>query len=216
MKNSKYYNKIVRNRLFKGADEHALLSCLDSHDCNVQHFEAGEAINMSGRLAFVINGTVHVCSRDMQRNLFLRKIEKNEIFGVAGLFLDKTEISRCFAKGSVTILFFGSECIKTLIEKDKTVMYNYLSFLSDRIDYLNGKITYITAGTAERKLAVYLCSFGTDFVYLPVSFSALADMLDIGRASLYRALDRFAADGCIERNGSNVKITNKFLMLEKY
>lgn len=95
-------------------------------------------------------------------------------------------------------------------------MYNYLSFLSDRIDYLNKKITYITAGSAERKLATFFASFEKAEFELPVSFSSLSDMLDIGRASLYRALDKLVSDGCIERDGNDIKIINKALMLEKY
>lgn len=216
MKNCQYYNKIVENKLFCGAEQQNILDCLECSDCEVKTFDSGEAIDIRGKLAFVLKGAVRIYSRDKQRNLLLRRAEKNELFGLAGLFSKEKTISRAFAKGSATILFFGGDCIKQLIEKDRAVMYNYLSFLSDRIDYLNKKITYITAGSAERKLATFFASFEKAEFELPVSFSSLSDMLDIGRASLYRALDKLVSDGCIERDGNDIKIINKALMLEKY
>ena len=63
---------------------------------------------------------------------------------------------------------------------------------------------------------MYLSGFDCENVALEISYSALSDMLDIGRASLYRALDKFVADGCIIRDGNNITIVNKALMLEKY
>ena len=42
-----------------------------------------------------------------------------------------------------------------------------------------------------------------------VSFTKLADMLDISRASLYRAFDSLTDIGVIERNGSDIIIKNR-------
>ena len=111
-------------------------------------------------------------------------------------------------------MVFGRDCIEKLLSRDSAVTLNYLTFLANRIDYLNGKITMVTAGSVERKLALYLCSLGEDNIKVPVSFSTLCDMLDIGRASLYRALDTLVADGCIEREGSFVQILDKNKLLK--
>ena len=46
--------------------------------------------------------------------------------------------------------------------------------------------------------------------------NSLCEMLNLGRASLYRAVDKLEADGCIKRNGKQITIINKELLLSKY
>ena len=125
-------------------------------------------------------------------------------------------MSRVFSKGESKVLFFDEETVRYMLENDSSFMYGYISFLSGRIGYLNKKITYLTAGTAERKLALFLDSFGEDRLRLPVNLTSVSDMLGIGRASLYRALDRMVSDGCILRDGNDITILNRQNIIERY
>ena len=95
-------------------------------------------------------------------------------------------------------------------------MYSYISFLSERIKFLNRKILYYTAGSAERRLALYLTSFPSDTVTPDLPMNALADLLDIGRASLYRAFDRLSEDGFITRDQNTVIIIDREKMKNFY
>ena len=96
-----------------------------------------------------------------------------------------------------------------LLEQDKSFLYHYLGFLSGRICYLNRKIRYLTAGSAERRLALYLSSFQKDTVELDASLSSLSELLDIGRASLYRAFDSLQSDGIITRDGDRITVLSR-------
>jgi predicted aldo/keto reductase-like oxidoreductase len=78
MKNCQYYNKISANILFCGAEQQNVLDCLECSDCEVKTFDSGDAIDIRGKLAFVLKGAVRIYSRDKQRNLLLRRVEKNE------------------------------------------------------------------------------------------------------------------------------------------
>ena len=69
---------------------------------------------------------------------------------------------------------------------------------------------------AERKLALYLSSLGGGSVRLPLSICALSELLDIGRASLYRAFDRLEADGYITRQGRTVTVNDPKTLLNAY
>lgn len=209
-------DRLLETELFVNADREKLEKVFLSDGCNVQKYHSGDEIDICSKIAFVAEGSVYVYSIDDKRKLLLRKIEAGEIFGVAGLFSKCNKMSKCFSKGNSEILFFDKTSVGKLLENDTEIMYNYISFLSGRINYLNKKITYLTAGTAERKLAVYLAGFDSENVSIKISYSALSDMLDIGRASLYRAFDRFVSDGCIIREGNNITILNKAMMLEKY
>ena len=108
------------------------------------------------------------------------------------------------------------EELEELLETDKKFLYNYLGFLSGRICYLNQKIRYLTAGSAERKLALYLSSFGEETVELDASLSSLSELLDIGRASLYRAFDTLIADGYIQKDGRTIHLLDVDAMIQNY
>ena len=95
-------------------------------------------------------------------------------------------------------------------------MYQYLEFLSGRIRYLNLKIGYLTAGGAERRLALYLYSIGKREFRLTDSISALSELLDVGRASLYRAFERLREDGFLQKDGRNFILLNPEAMLNAY
>ena len=91
-----------------------------------------------------------------------------------------------------------------------------LSFLAGRVCFLNRKIQCFTAGSAERRLALWLLSEEEEVITLPSSLTTLSDMLDIGRASLYRALDKLEGDGLIRRNGREITLLSQENILKKY
>ena len=72
----------------------------------------------------------------------------------------------------------------------------------------------LTAGSAERRLAVFLLDYEQDGVFIPpCPMNRLAELLGIGRASLYRAIDALCAEGLIEKQGKNIHLRNKDALL---
>ena len=53
-------------------------------------------------------------------------------------------------------------------------------------------------------------------VRLEISAVSLADMLDLGRASLYRAMDRLSQDGFLVRNGHEYRLLQRDKLLTHY
>jgi CRP-like cAMP-binding protein len=140
------------------------------------------------------------------------------MFGIATLFSsDNAFPTRIYAATPCSVLFIEAEAFRALVREDRAVNEAFLRFLCDRVVYLNKKIEGFTAGSAERRLALYLVenacggSFSVDG-----SYSALAQTLDIGRASLYRALDTLEKEGLIEKQEHILYLKNKTAMLEKY
>jgi CRP-like cAMP-binding protein len=88
--------------------------------------------------------------------------------------------------------------------------------LAGRVRFLNRKIQCFTAGSAERRLALWLLSEEEEVITLPSSLTTLSDMLDIGRASLYRALDKLENSGLISREGRNIALLSPDEILKKY
>ena len=138
------------------------------------------------------------------------------MFGIANLFSDAPYISMIRAEGECRVLHISEGAIRTLLESDSGFLYRYLAFLSDRIRYLNRKIGFLTAGSAEQRLALYLASFGGDTVRLEDSISSLSELLDVGRASLYRAFDRLTEDGFIRKEGRSITLLDRAGMQKAY
>ncbi len=227
--NGEILELLSRTPLFEGANLEILGIVLSEGTCEKQYMpEDTISPNESGKknLAVMLKGKAQVRSSDTDRRVLLRTLEKGDIFGVAELFggSDGT-VSRIVALKNSSVLFIPEAKMGILLEKDKKVMYNYMNFLCRRIRFLNKRIACFTAGSAERRLAFYLESLATESgssttesikVTPEVSMGALAEMLDIGRASLYRAIDTLSDDGFIEKSGKSFILRDREKMLKSY
>ncbi len=172
-------------------------------------------------LCIILSGGAVVYSGDSGRQVVLRTLGRGNMFGVAGLFGGSdTEISRVQAKNVCRVLFVTESALGKLFETDSRAMYNYISFLTGRIRFLTGRIACFTAGSAERRLALYISSLcseaNSSTVTLDMPAVTLSDILDIGRASLYRAFEKLEADGLIKKNGKILTVRDRELLNTKY
>ena len=212
--------KIFHSPIFRGVNITNAKDVFLRQGCLAVDFEDGDVIlaqNEAARKAGIfLSGRAVVTTADDSKNALLRFFEAGDFFGIANLFTNEDYVSSIRAKKKCRVFFFTEEAIQELLETDKTFLYNYLGFLSGRICYLNCKIRYLTAGSAERRLALYLSSFQKDTVELDASLSSLSELLDIGRASLYRAFDTLIADGYIEKTGRTIRLLAPDAMIRDY
>ncbi len=194
-----------------------------NYSAKLSFFSAGDTIyspkSQFRALGFIIKGRAVVFSSDTAKDVILRTLNSGDSFGIANLFRpQKIYISRICAKNACTVLFIEASKMKELLETNMQIMHNYIGFLSDRISFLNLKIRFFTAGSAERKLALYLASLSTrdNEVMLENSIASLSDMLDIGRSSLYRAFERLEKDGFIKKQGRLIILKNIEKMINEY
>ena len=212
--------KIFHSPIFRGVNITNAKDVFWRQGCLAVDFEDGDVIlaqNEAARKAGIfLSGRAVVTTSDDSKNALLRFFEAGDFFGIANLFTNEDYVSSIRAKKKCRVFFFTEEAIRELLETDKRFLYNYLGFLSGRICYLNCKIRYLTAGSAERRLALYLSSFQKDTVELDASLSSLSELLDIGRASLYRAFDTLIADGYIEKTGRTIRLLAPDAMIRDY
>ena len=212
--------KIFNSPIFSGVDLARALEIFERRSCCAVDFEDGESIlsqnETSHKAGIFLMGEAVATTADDSKNALLRFFKAGDFFGIANLFTNEDYVSSIRAKKKCRVFFFTEEAIRELLETDKTFLYNYLGFLSGRICYLNRKIRYLTAGSAERRLALYLSSFEKDTIELEASLSSLSELLDIGRASLYRAFDTLIADGYIEKDGRTIRLLAPDAMTKDY
>lgn len=202
--------------LFSNVSEDVMTTLLSSEEACIRAFSPGEEIpllNGNDRALVVLtSGIALAYSTDAARSVILRAISPGTAFGVSILFSDEEPVSVIRAKGKAEALFLSPEAVWKLIELSTDFRMNYIRFLSGRIRFLNRRIACYTAGSAERRLALYLADLPEESpgrAYIDLPLSDLCEQLDIGRASLYRAFTKLTEAGLIERTDRHVRIFDR-------
>lgn len=214
------FQRILKNKMFANADRQILTRVLQAFPCSFTDFEDGDVIHSpksrENQAVVLLAGKATVQTPGESRSTLLRFLTAGDMFGIANLFSNRPYVSTVRAVGACRVCRIPEEAVRALLEQDKSFLYHYLGFLSGRIQFLNQKIGYLTAGSAERRLALYLTSLGEETVELDASISALSDLLDVGRASLYRAFDKLTEDGYIRKVGRKFTLLDAEGMLRAY
>lgn len=210
--------------LFHGIDLPLWQKRIENGAAFVRSFSAGTEIfspsDKEKKLGVVLSGVACVFSSAENSGALLRTLEAGDTFGVANLFCNREEyVSLILAKKPCRVLFFSHDTIEDLIQKDPAFRINYIRFLSERICFLNTKIACFTAGSPERKLASFLISGSRDDseqYSLCINANSLSEMLNIGRASLYRAFEKMEAEGLIIKDGKQITVPNKNILKQRF
>ena len=216
--------KVLSHRLFSGIDPQEMLQKMKDANVASTVFEAGEDIysphSKEKKLGFVLSGAASVFSADDGNRVLLRILETGDSFGVANLFSCQDRfVSFIVAKKTCRILFLSHSFVSSLLQENHTFRMNYIHFLSDRICFLNDKISCVTAGSPERKLAFFLLAAGEEqgaSYSLSIHANSLSEMLNVGRASLYRAFETLETENLIRRNGKQITVLDKNALKKRF
>ncbi len=196
-------------------DNNYIVNILNRSDTVIKDFMQKETVFSEDSeekvLGLILSGEANVYSAGNSSGVLIKTLHPSDSFGIANLFEDSSKfVTTIVAKKPSSVVFFSKSAIEWLIDTSKEFRKNYIAFLSERICFLNKKISCFTAGSPEKKLSSFLClqSDQNDFS-VTVSSSTLSEMLDVGRASLYRAFDKMTEDGLIVRNGKIIHVPDR-------
>ncbi len=182
----------------------------------VVNYKRGESIYTPGRfdksICFVLLGECLVFKQHAQdKSIPLNTVRSGESFGIlAALGTDEIFPTHVSATKDSTLLFITDEDLKSLISSSSTVAMNVIRFLTGRITFLNSKISAFSGDNAEQKVASIIYS-----MYLSCHKEAFdfnkkrtAESLNLGRASMYRALESLKLEGVIDFDNKKIYITD--------
>lgn len=179
-------------------------------------FRVGENITSereSGTVTVILSGAVSVTKQNGKKELLMRVVGKGGILGVTSAFAESREsLSHIRAIKDTEAIFVSRESMQGLVSENTRFAEEYIRLLTAKIQFLNGRIKAYTSHSAESRLALHLLSLDetqSGRVITGLSKTDLADMLDIGRASLYRALDSLTEKGVIKYG------KNEFTVLDR-
>jgi len=141
-------------------------------------------------------------------NILKKTFKQGDTFGAAAVFgNDKPYISEIVAKTDCVIQFIDEKMLLKLFKKYPQISVNYIIFLSDRVRFLNRKISMFTCKGASMKLYRFLVENADENNRVKiVNMTSLARQTSLGRTSLYRAVSELSESGMIERDGSTITI----------
>ena len=172
--------------IFKNVDEIIIEQLAADPLCTLESYPRGGVIfdetHFRRSLGIVLSGEILV---EKPTKLNMSRLFPGDSFGAAAMFHSRSHYpSLLTAKKPTEVLFFPQRVIIWAMERSFAITENYIAYLSDRIWFLSSRISALTAGTAEQKLAVYLLEQGD----VESSMTDLSQRLNLGRASLYRAV----------------------------
>jgi len=214
-KQNRYCLLLAQCFLFSEVDKSTVETVFLNEECTCLEFEPGEKIytrnHYSKSLGIVLSGELQAIKPDSAA-LVLNTFYSGGIFGVAALFTNVRQyVTDVAAVKRSRVLFLPQEILQGLFELNSKIAENYISYLSNRICFLNSRIDNFTGGTAQCRFANFLLSLSGQsdhslYFELPCTLTQLSNTLNIGRASLYRAIGDLSVAGIIKRSGKHIEI----------
>ena len=193
--------------LFKNIDDNVVERCCEINGYEIKDYSPQDILQdykTAPSIGILLNGKANIISGD--EGVIIRKLIKTDLYGVAKLFDTPKYSTKVIATTKCSVLILKKQFVEECISIDNKIAFNYIEFLSQKIGFLNDKISSYTAKTADNKLYTYILQLprNNNTVILNTDFSAIAKMLGIGRASLYRAFAKLENDGLIIKNNKEI------------
>jgi len=157
-------------------------------------------------LGLVLGGAAQV----RKERMLLSVHREGDYFGLVTLFYDTgyyaAEIE---ALRECRVLFIGRLAVERLLDACPGAAKAYIAYLSQRVYYLGARLDTVTAGSVARRLECHLRAGAVmdeqgRLIYSSGSQTALAQSLNMGRATLYRAMEELAQQGLVQREGKEI------------
>ena len=141
-----YIPKISKHPLFKNVDSSIISKYLCNENIEALTFSPSETIIPpdSNRVPIfvVLSGTVEILSLNASHKVLLKTMSDGSFFGIANLYAHNTQFpSTVRAKKLTKVLMINPEAFIKMLQNEPLLMNNYLEFLSNKIIYLNKKIS---------------------------------------------------------------------------
>ena len=182
--------------LFKGLDSEDIRKIIESDGTELKRFCNCETVyspqNFSKSIGIVINGKCIVNKLKTDGSyLPLNELTTGSSFGILAVFSCEDEFPTVITvKGCTDILFLSDVLVKSIVNTYNEASLNVINFLCNRVRFLNKKISSFSADSADEKLVVYLLNKqkSLDSIEFTLNVSQVGKALNLGRASVYRAI----------------------------
>ena len=198
--------------LFKNIDTKTIETVISSSRYSVSEFSRGDVIFSSKSdnkvLGFVIDGHCEVLRlRNEADAVSLNTLSANAPFGILSFLTEEEYPTKIVAKRKTSVLFIDGDDVLSMISKNPALGMNVISFLAERITFLNRRIATFSEKSTLQRLASYLLTryerHGNEF---SVSRTKISAEINVGRASLYRDIATLENENIIKTDQKKITI----------
>ncbi len=168
-----------------------------------EKFKKGNELYRNGYVAVLVQGSATVKRiAEGGQAITVRSLKSGELFGAASVFGEwKSGLSSIVADTACAVIYLGEQQLRDLFLRFPPLALNYITFLSDKIRFLNLRLDTFTAASTQHRLYEFLISQADDdgVVTVDCGMTKLAKMLNVGRTSLYRDIESLQKSGLLIR-----------------
>lgn len=207
---------LAKSFLFRGLDIKTVSHIIKEISPQQKTYKRNDLIypspNDKEAVGFVIQGKCEIRKpRSDSGKTVINILSPGDSFGILSVFLDEEFPTEIYASVNCSILFFSKEQIISFVNNYSQISTNIITFLADRVNFLNRKIATFSAKSVESKLAAFILDECERQSSDTITFNAkkTSEEIGVGRASVYRALASLQDSGLIIFTNKQIIITNK-------
>ena len=207
---------LVESFLFRGLDIKTITHIIKEIPPQQKTYKRNDLIypspNDKEAVGFVIQGKCEIRKpRSDSGKTVINILSPGDSFGILSVFSDEEFPTEIYASVNCSILFFSKEQIISFVNNYSQISTNIITFLADRVNFLNRKIATFSAKSVESKLAAFILDECERQSSDTITFNAkkTSEEIGVGRASVYRALASLQDSGLIIFTNKQIIITNK-------
>lgn len=186
-----------------------------SLEANIHTFKSGMNIlsnaNNENLLGIIIYGYIQIIKTDYNGNVtIIEKLEDNSIFGNMISNISNNEYQVITKEETKVILLDYDRILNNLKQNSAYYQFiqNLLKIISNKIHEKNERIEVLTEKTIRNKLLKYFDVIKPNtyskIIYLPFTYTELAEYLSVDRSALMRELKNLRDEGIIETKDKKI------------
>lgn len=202
--------------LFDSLKRETLVGIINEISPEIKAFQHKQKIyspnDYEKKIGFIVNGecVVEQLKAD-EKTVPLNYLHSGDSFGIMAVLSSEPEFpTQVTALKDSTVVFIKKSELLSVLNKYPSVAMNLIYFLSDKITFLNKKIATFAKDTVEDKLANLLLQEyrKLNSTEIPFNCQKTAKAMNVGRASLYRAITALSESGVIILESKKIYILN--------
>ena len=207
---------LSKSFLFKGLDSKTLTGIIEANQPKIYSYKRNNLIypnqNPEEAVGFIIQGKCEIRKpRTDSGKTVINILSPGDSFGILSVFSDDNFPTEIYATVNSTVLFFSKAQINDFVNSYSQISANIITFLAERVNFLNRKIATFSAKSVESKLASFIvdeCERQSSDTII-INAKKTSEEIGAGRASVYRALSSLQDSGLIIFTNKQIQVINK-------
>lgn len=215
----KLINTFHKSDLFRGIELADINLFLSNHSYKIKEYNKNDVFALAGDkvnfLMIVLQGNLIArMVSDSGKFIQIDRITEGRVVAPAMLFATENVYPvNVIPEAKVKVFFMSKEVFLKAMNKNETLLYNFIRIVSDINRFLSSKIHLLSLKSIRGKLAGYILELLNEVdhrrISLPLSRQELADKFGISRQALSRSLTELETEGLIHIEGRSILVINK-------